>query len=94
MNVKMIDTSGGCNAIVLETRKKIDSNALYIEDENQEVPVLFLEDKKGDLCSFKSLRKVHEVNQHKGKDQVIAAYRNTGWMTPDLANIIDRVVSK
>ena len=31
-----------------------------------------MEVEKGDLCFLKSLRKVSEVNSHKGKDQLIA----------------------
>ena len=55
MNVRMIDTSCRHYTIVSETRKKIDSNDLYI-DENQDVSVLFIED-KGDLCSFSGVRR-------------------------------------
>ena len=54
MNVRMIDTSCRHYTIVSETRKKIDSNVLYI-DENQDVPVLFIEE--GDLCSFRGVRR-------------------------------------
>ena len=50
--------------------------------------VLFLEDKEEELCSFKAVRKVHEVNRHEQKDQFIAAYRNVGWMSPELCNVI------
>ena len=53
-----------------------------------ELGVLFLEDKEEELCSFKAVRCIHEVNRHKQKDQVIAAYRNAGWMSPELRNII------
>ena len=70
MRIKMIDTEGGHYAVILETRRKKDSS------------VLFLEDKKDKLCSFKAVRKVHEVNRHKQKEQLIAAYRNAGWMSP------------
>ena len=38
------------------------------------------------------MRKVHEVNRHKQKDQLIAAYRKAGWMSPELMNVIHRVV--
>ena len=53
---------------------------------------MFVQDETGDLCSFKAVRKVHEVNCHKGKDQLMTAYRNAGWISPDLTSIIDRVV--
>ena len=76
IRIKMIDTEGGHYAVILETRRKKDSS------------VLFLEDKKDKLCSFKAMRKVHEVNRHKQKEQPIAAYRNAGWMSPELVNVI------
>ena len=93
MNVRMIDTSCRHYTIVSETRKKIDSNVLYIEDENQEVPVPFLEDKVGDLCSFIAVRKVHEINRHMSKGQMISTYRNAIWMSPELVSVIDRIVN-
>ena len=46
--------------------------------------VLFLEGAQGNLCSYKAVRKVHEVNHHKGKEQWISKYRNAGGMSPDL----------
>ena len=67
-----IQEAGGHYAIILETKKKQDSS------------ILFLENAKGDLCSFKAVRKVNEVNCHKKKEQLVAAYRNTGWRSPDL----------
>ena len=59
--IKIIDTRGGHYAVILETKKRQDSNILYLED--ADLSVLFLEDKEGDLCSFKAVRKVPEVNQ-------------------------------
>ena len=39
------------------------SNVHYLEDAlGDELGVLFLEDKKEELCSFKEVRRVHEVN--------------------------------
>merc|ERR1711895_47620 len=55
--------------------------------------ILFMEDKKGELCSFKSVKKVHEVNRHNGKEQLLQAYRNVGWMSPEMVNTIERVVN-
>ena len=60
----MIDNTGGHYAIILKTKRKQDSSS----------GVLFLEDPEGDLCSFKAVRKVHKVNHHKKKDQLVAAY--------------------
>ena len=87
----MIDTSGGRYGVILETKKKKKSSeVMFVKDDSR---ILFLEDTKDDLCSFKAIRKVHEVNCHKGKDQLIAAYRNAGWMSPDLVNMINCVVN-
>ena len=87
----MNDTQGGYYGIVLETQKK--NNVLYVEDAlGDEMGVIFLEDREEELCSFKAVRQVHEVNRHKQKEQLIAAYRNAGWMSPELCDTITRVV--
>ena len=79
----MIDTKGGHYGVVLETRRK--KNVLYLEDAlGDKLGVLFLKEKKEELCSFKAIRRVHEVNRHKQKYQMIAAYSNAGWMSPEL----------
>ena len=87
--LKMIDTAGGHYGIVLESRKEDKGTTL---DEN-ELSVFFMEDKKGELCSFKSVKKVHEVNRHKGKEQLIQAYRTAGWISPEMTSLIERVVN-
>ena len=75
--LKIIDMKGGHYGIILETQRR--NNVLYLEDAlGDEIGVLFLEDKEEELCSFMAVRKVHEVNRHKQKDQLIAAYWNTG----------------
>ena len=74
----MMNTHGGLYAIVFKTRSVPDSNVLFVENEGKDVSILLLDDKQGDLCSFKALRMVHEINRHKGKDQLILAYRNAG----------------
>ena len=68
MFLKMEDTTGGHYGIVLETRKNKEGD-LPLEEED--LGILFMEDKKGDLCSFKAVKKVHEVNRHKGKEQLL-----------------------
>ena len=62
----------------------------FVEDDTG---ILFLEDARDDLCSFKVIRKVHEVNHHKGKEQLIFAYRNARWISPDLVNMISCVIN-
>ena len=52
MKLKMIDTSGGHYGIVLETRMRKESDLLFVENVPEDVPVLFLEDARGELCSF------------------------------------------
>ena len=79
MKIKIIDTEGGHYGIILETQKKKTSNVLYLKDAHgNELGTLFLKDKKEELCSFNAVRKVHEVNRHKQKEQLITAYRNAG----------------
>ena len=74
----MIDTEGGHYAVILELRKQKDYNVLYLEDTLVNVlGVLFLKGKREELCYFKAVRKVYEVNCHKQKEQFIAAYQNT-----------------
>ncbi len=84
----MEDTTGGHYGIILETRKMKDANMFLVEKYSG---ILFMEDKEGDLCSFKAVRKVHEVNRHKGKKTI--AYWNAGWMSQGMTTIIDRVVN-
>ena len=69
----MVDTTGGHYGIVLETRKRVNLSLFFTEDDSG---ILFVEEEEGDLCSFRSVRKVHEVNRHKGKEQLIHTYTN------------------
>ena len=50
MRLNMRDTAGGNYAVVLKTKKKHNSNILYLED--TDLNILFLEDEEGDQCSF------------------------------------------
>ena len=59
----------------------------------QDLCLLFVEDKKGKLCSFKAVKKVHEINRHKGRNQLVQAYRTAGWMSPELTSLIERVLN-
>ena len=78
MKIKMVDTSGGHYGIILETKVKPNSILLFVENAPEDVPVSLLEDERGNLCSFKTVRKVHDINHHKNKEQLIAAYNNAG----------------
>ena len=91
IQLEMVDTQGGHYGIVLEIQKR--NNVHYIEDAfGDEMGILFLEDKAGKLCSFKAVRQVHEVNRHKQKDQLLACYKNAGWLSPELRDTITRVI--
>ena len=57
------------------------------------VDVLFLENQEGELTSFKAIKTVHNVNNHKKKEQLISAYRNTGWISPKVINSINCVAN-
>ena len=73
----MMIKTGSYYRIILETKgKKI-------------VNVLFLENQKGESTSFKAIRKVHEVNNHKKKEQLISAYCNAGWMSFGVVNTMN-----
>ena len=76
--------------MILKTKKKSSSNILFVEDE---AGILFVEDKNNDISSFKSVRTVHEVNRHKRINQLMAAYCQAEWMSPEVANIINRVIN-
>ena len=91
IQLEMVDTQGGHYGIVLETQKR--NGVHYIEDAfGDEMGIIFLEDKAGELCSFKAVRQVHKVNRHKQKDQLLACYRNAGWLSPELCDTITRVI--
>ena len=57
---KMIETKTGHYGVVLETKG--------------ENGVMYLEEKEEDLTSFGAIKKVHEVNNHKGVEQLISVY--------------------
>ena len=88
--LKMVDTAGGHCGIILETQKKKRIDEVLLVDDTG---ILFVEDAEDELCSFKAIKKVHEINRHKGRDQLISAYRNAGWMSLEVVNVIDRVVN-
>ena len=41
-----------------------------------------------ELVTFKTVRKVHEVNNHESGDQMVAVHRNAGLMGPELVKMI------
>ena len=87
--LKMENTADGLYEIILETRNEKEGMPL----DGNDLGILFMENKKGKLCSFKAVKKVHEVNRNKGKEQLMQAYKNAGWISPEMMNIIQRVVN-
>ena len=60
--LKMIDTASDHYGIVLDIRKKKKSTKIIlVEDDTR---ILFVEDERDKLCSFKAIKKVHEINFH------------------------------
>ena len=78
---RVIDTIGNHFGIVLETNRGQNSS------------VFFMEDQEDLLTTFDAVKKVHEVNNHKKKEQLLAAYCNAGWMSTDLVDTVNRVVN-
>ena len=77
----MVVTTGKHYGIILEMKGR------------NSVDLLFLEDQEEELTSFKAIRKVHKVNKHKQKEQLVGAYWNAGCISPDVVNIITHVVN-
>ena len=52
--MKMEDTIGGHYGIILETKTERNKSLFLMEED---AGILFLEDKEGNLCSYKGVRK-------------------------------------
>ena len=48
--------------------------------------------KKKGLNTFKAIRKVHEVANHKSVEQLVKQYRNAGLIGPEIIKLIKQVV--
>ena len=59
-NYSMIITKTGHYSVVLETQK--ENGVMYFEDQEEA------------LTSFQGIKKFHEIDNHKGVDQLISAY--------------------
>ena len=53
---------------------------------------MYLEEKDKDLANFQAIKKLHEVNNHKGVNQLVSAYSKAGWMSPEVSKEIRIVV--
>ena len=88
----VIDTQGNHYGVILETQGRNRDLLSLTNDEDCGDNVLFMEDAENEICSMKAVKQVHEINRHKKKEQLIAAYRNAGWLSPQLVKTIDNVV--
>ena len=71
---RMVIKDGSHYGIILETRNRGDKDIQYLEE-------------KENLTYFSSIRKVHEVNNYKGSDQLVSAYSRAEWMSPEVSNV-------
>ena len=53
---------------------------------------MYLEEKDMDLANFQAFKKLHEVNNHKGVNQLVSAYSKAGWISPEVSKEIRIVV--
>merc|ERR1712240_678503 len=74
-----IDTKGNHVAIEIE-RKNIKEEEIFFSKEGEK------------LDTFKAIRKVHEVTNHKSAEQLILSYRNAGIIGPEIVKLIRQVV--
>ena len=66
---------------------------ILIENEGQEVKeIMYAEGREEELDTFKGIKKVHEVTNHKSADQLEKIYRNAGLVRPDTVKTIRGVV--
>ena len=67
---KLIETEGNHVAIEIE-RKCVKEEEIFFAKEGER------------LDTFKAIRKVHEVTNHKSAEQLIISYRNAGIIGPE-----------
>merc|ERR1712177_58585 len=80
---KLIET--GTNHVAIEIEKN------EIEEEEMFFATYFAKE-EGDLNTFKAIRKVHEVTNHKSAEQLLKQYRNAELIGPDTVKLIKQVV--
>ena len=49
---------------------------------------MYLEEKEEDLTILGAIKKVPEVNNHKGVEQLMSAYSRARWMSPGVSGEI------
>merc|ERR1712112_21783 len=80
-NFRIIDTGSNHYGIEIENRSEKGEEILYGKGKEEE------------LETYKAVKKVHEVNNHKSVDQLVAAYRKAGLMGPKTIKTIKEVVN-
>merc|ERR1712240_31836 len=76
---KLIEKAGNHVAIEIE-RKSVKKEEIFFAKEGER------------LDTFKAIRKVHEVTNHKSAEQQIISYRNAGIIGPETVKTIRQVV--
>ena len=66
---RMLNTGSNHFALVIRSMVESDKDILYLNEGSEE------------LTEFKAIRKVHEVNNHKSSEQLVAIYRQAGLLT-------------
>ena len=66
--------------------------AIEIEKRDLKEEEIFFAKEEGKLSTFKAIRKVHEVANHKSAEQLVKQYRNAGLIGPETVKLIKQVV--
>ena len=80
-NFRIIDTGSNHYGIEIENRNKEGEEILYAKGNEKELEM------------YNAIKKVHEVNNHKSADQLVAAYNRAGLMGPGTVKTIKQVVN-
>ena len=75
-----IETGGNHIAIEIEKKKLREEEIFFTKGEEEQ------------LDTFKAIRRVHKVTNHKSADQLVISYRNTGLMGLGMVKMIKQVV--
>ena len=76
---KLIETAGNHVAIEIEKRSLKEEEIFFAKEGEK-------------LDTFKAIKKVHEVTNHKSAGQLIISYRNAGLIGPETVKTIRQVV--
>ena len=80
---RLIETGGNHVAIEIEKREIKEEEIFF---------TIYFAKEEGDLNTFKAIRKVHEVTNHKSTEQLFKHYRNAGLIGPNTGKLIKKVV--